>query len=228
MGHATSRRWTSSTVSTGRSPIATTRSPVCRPAPAAGVAGSTLTISTARVFASPSARASRRSNGRDCPPKPRYARETRPRARSCGTTHVAVSMGTAKLMPCAIAKTAELMPTTRPRESTSGPPELPGLSATSVWMMLSMSRPVVLRSERPSALTTPADTVDSKPNGLPMAITSWPTRRRADCPKRAAGSAGASTRMTARSVPGSSPVSVAAKRRPSVSDTSRSWAPWTT
>src|SRR5207237_850221 len=141
-----------------RTAIATTSWPVCRPGPAAGVAGSTLTISTARVFASPSARASRRSNGRDCPPKPRYARETRPRARSCGTTHVAVSMGTAKLMPCAIAKTAELMPTTRPRESTSGPPELPGLSATSVWMMLSMSRPVVLRGELPRALSTPAAT----------------------------------------------------------------------
>ena len=69
-------------------------------------------------------------------------------------------MGTAKLMPWAMANTAELMPTTRPRESTRGPPELPGLSATSVWMMLSMRRPVVLRSERPSALTTPADTVD--------------------------------------------------------------------
>ena len=75
-------------------------------------------------------------------------------------THVAVSMGMAKPMPWAIAKIAVLMPTTSPRESTSGPPEFPGFSATSVWMTLSISRPVVLRSERPSALTTPADTVD--------------------------------------------------------------------
>ena len=75
-------------------------------------------------------------------------------------TQVAVSIGTAKLIPCAIAKMAVLMPTTRPRESTRGPPELPGFRATSVWMMLSMRRPVVLRSERPIALTTPADTVD--------------------------------------------------------------------
>ena len=29
---------------------------------------------------------------------------------------------------------AELMPTTRPARSTSGPPELPGLIAASVWM----------------------------------------------------------------------------------------------
>ena len=91
-----------------------------------------------------------------------------------------------------------------------------------------MSRPVVLRSERPRALTTPADTVDSNPKGLPIAITSWPTRSLADSPRWAAGSAGASTRMTARSVAGSSPVSVAAKRRPSVSETSRSLAACTT
>ena len=29
---------------------------------------------------------------------------------------------------------AELMPTTRPARSTSGPPELPGLMAASVWI----------------------------------------------------------------------------------------------
>src|SRR5207247_1072951 len=46
MGDATSRRWTSSTVCTGRSPIATTRSPACRPARAAGVAGARLPIPT--------------------------------------------------------------------------------------------------------------------------------------------------------------------------------------
>ncbi|MBX5463099.1 MAG: hypothetical protein IRZ28_18670 [Steroidobacteraceae bacterium] len=39
-----------------------------------------------------------------------------------------------------------------------------------------MSRPCRLRRDRPSALTTPADTVDSNPNGLPTATTSWPTR----------------------------------------------------
>src|SRR5262245_3353871 len=120
IGQVTSSRCTSSTVSTGRSPMATTRSPTCNPARAAGASGSTLTISIARAFGTPTARASLRSSGRDWPPKPRYARETRPRARSCGITHVAVSIGTAKLMPWAIAKTAELIPTTRPRESTSG------------------------------------------------------------------------------------------------------------
>ena len=37
--------------------------------------------------------------------------------------------------------TAVLMPITSPREDTSGPPELPGLSAASVWMTSSIMRP---------------------------------------------------------------------------------------
>ena len=70
--------------------------------------------------------------------------------------------------------TAVLMPITSPREDTSGPPELPGLSAASVWITSSISRPLRERNERPSAEMTPAVTVDSKPSGLPMATTSWP------------------------------------------------------
>jgi hypothetical protein len=54
---------------------------------------------------------------------------------------------------------AVLMPTTSPAAVTSGPPEFPGLSAASVWMTLSISRPERVRKERPSALTTPAVTV---------------------------------------------------------------------
>ena len=45
-----------------------------------------------------------------------------------------------------------------------------GLSAASVWMMSSISRPERERSDRPSALTTPAVTVAENPSGLPMAI----------------------------------------------------------
>jgi hypothetical protein len=58
---------------------------------------------------------------------------------------------------------------TRARESTSGPPEFPGFNAASVWMTSSIRRPFFVRSERPSALTTPAVTVQSKPKGLPTA-----------------------------------------------------------
>ena len=75
-------------------------------------------------------------------------------------------------------------PITSPREETSGPPELPGLSAASVWITSSISRPVCDRSERPSAETTPAVTVDSKPSGLPIATTSWPRRSFLESPKR--------------------------------------------
>ena len=92
---------------------------------------------------------------------------------------VAASIGTASPRPT--PATAVLMPTTRPRESASAPPELPGLSAASVWMTFSTSRlarPSRVASERPSALTTPAVTVPAKPSGLPMATTSWPTRNR--------------------------------------------------
>ena len=75
------------------------------------------------------------------------------RARRCplllswGTIRLAVSIGTAKPMPtlplrrrrrCAIC---ELMPMTRPAASISGPPELPGLIAASVWMTLSIWKP---------------------------------------------------------------------------------------
>ena len=78
-------------------------------------------------------------------------------------------VATAKQMPWAQLIIAVLMPTTSPVVATSGPPEFPGLSAASVWMTSSMSRPLWARKDRPSAETTPAVTVDSKPNGLPIA-----------------------------------------------------------
>ena len=36
----------------------------------------------------------------------------------------------------------ELIPITRPRASSSGPPELPGLSAASVWITSSIAKPL--------------------------------------------------------------------------------------
>ena len=56
------------------------------------------------------------------------------------------------------------------------------------------------RSERPSAETTPAVTVASKPSGLPMAMAIWPRLSLALSPSCAAGSVTpASTRSSARS-----------------------------
>ena len=90
---------------------------------------------------------------------------------------VVALIGTAS--PSPTPATAVLMPTTRPRPSTSAPPELPGFSAASVWMTSSTTRaaaPARVGSERPSAETTPAVTEPAKPCGLPIATTSWPTR----------------------------------------------------
>ncbi len=47
---------------------------------------------------------------------------------------------------------AVLMPTTRPRESTSGPPEFPGFNGAVCWMTLSMRRPSRERSDRAERL----------------------------------------------------------------------------
>ena len=68
------------------------------------------------------------------------------------------------------------MPITSPREFSSGPPELPGFTAASVWMIPLIIRPFLARSERSRALTIPVVSVRSSPNGLPSASTFWPTR----------------------------------------------------
>src|SRR4051794_40426320 len=101
--------------------------------------------------------------------------------------NLAVLTGTAKQRPWALAMMAVLMPTTSPEELTSGPPELPGLSAASGWMTLSMRRREWERKGRPAAETTPGVTVAWKPGGLPRAMTSWPGRREEESPREAAG-----------------------------------------
>src|SRR3974377_998993 len=67
---------------------------------------------------------------------------------SSPSTNFAVLLATPKQIPCAPAITAVLMPTTSPRVDTSGPPELPGLSAASVCTTSSISRPLEARRER--------------------------------------------------------------------------------
>ena len=114
--------------------------------------------------------------------------------------------GTASPRP--IPATAVLMPTTRPRESASAPPELPGLRAASVWMTSSMiradRRPRAGRL-RPRPLTTPAVTLPARPSGLPTATTSEPTTSRSASPYSGGLGTGRSARMTARSDKGSRP-----------------------
>ena len=81
-------------------------------------------------------------------------------------------MGMAKPMPELWSAPFEaimvLMPMTSPRELSSGPPELPGLMAASVWMASSMARPPRSRMER-MELMMPRVMVPLRPKGLPMA-----------------------------------------------------------
>src|SRR6516165_2993017 len=95
------------------------------------------------------------------------------------------------------------MPTTSPVVDTRGPPELPGLSAASVWMTSSMSLPFRDRKDRPSDDTTPVVTVNSKPSGLPIATTTWPRFKSFESPSFAARApGGSSVLMSAKSVSG--------------------------
>ena len=74
------------------------------------------------------------------------------------------------------------MPMIPPSRSARAPPELPGEIAASVWIRsvkaLRSAEPPPVSSggnSRPTPLTTPEVTVDSKPDGLPIATASWPT-----------------------------------------------------
>ena len=71
---------------------------------------------------------------------PMRARRTRPSRIKRPATNLAVLIAIAKQIPCAGRIMAVLTPMTLPRESTSGPPELPGFRAASVWSTSSMGR----------------------------------------------------------------------------------------
>ncbi|MNT37869.1 hypothetical protein D3C72_1740300 [compost metagenome] len=105
----------------------------------------------------------------------------------------------------------ELMPTTSPSRLINGPPELPGLTATSVWMNGRYS-PV----SRPMALTMPEVTVESRPNGEPMASTHCPFFSFLGSPITSGVMSLASILMSATSVRSSVPMTLALNSRPSV------------
>ena len=92
----------------------------------------------------------------------------------------------------------------------SGPPELPGLIAASVWIMSSRNTFAVSCTRRPFAETTPSVTVFwNSPSGLPMAMTCAPTGALSESASGAATRPLALTLSTAMSVCGSRPTSVA-------------------
>ena len=65
---------------------------------------------------------------------PSQPRVTAPLALSWGRICLAMLIGTANPMVLARGLMAVLMPMTSPLRLISGPPELPGLMAASVWM----------------------------------------------------------------------------------------------
>lgn len=103
--------------------------------------------------------------------------------------------GMAKPMPFAPWVTAVLMPTTRPERSTSGPPELPGLMAVSVWISPESCSdppedwsPASMERQRPE--TTPNVSVFwNSARALPMATTKEPTDKSPVCAMTVTGTA---------------------------------------
>ena len=73
-----------------------------------------------------------------------------------------------------LVRIAELTPITLPSEFRSGPPELPGLSGTSVCIMSGIGRLSTLECPLSMPLTTPTPTELNSRNGLPIAIASCP------------------------------------------------------
>src|SRR5438105_277897 len=117
------------------------------------------------------------------------------------------------------------MPITSPFMLKSGPPELPGFTAASVWMNGTY---VPSGSERAVALTMPAVAVFSKPNGEPIASTHSPTRSLAGSPSFTAGRPLASIFTTAMSLGWSTPSTLPLNSRRSDRRTRTSSAPSTT
>ena len=159
---------------------------------------------------------------------PSQPRVTFPASRSWVRIGLARSIGMAKPTPwnppLRVAM-ALAIPMTSPRVLISGPPELPGLIAASVWRKSSY-RPAPMT--RPVPLMMPTVTVWSSPNGFPIAITGSATLRLLEAPSGMLGSPLASIFRSARSVSGSLPTSLAEKLRPSDSVTSIDEAPSTT
>ena len=130
---------------------------------------------------------------------------------------VASLIGTAS--PSPTPATAVLIPTTRPRPSASAPPELPGLSAASVWITLSTTRPA--RSGQRAAERRDdaggdraGEAVRVPDRDDELADAEARRRRRA----RPAARSRASARRTARSESGSAPTTSNSSSLPSTKD----------
>ena len=120
---------------------------------------------------------------------------------------------------------AVLIPITRPSTSTSGPPELPGLIAASVWIASTSVSVAATCTVRPRPDTIPVVTVGlpAMPSELPIATTASPTWSASELPRRTVGSPVRLIFRTARSWVVSSPSTRARTESPVLSVT-MSWA----
>ena len=103
-------------------------------------------------------------------------------------------MGTAKPipeLPPESLRICALIPITRPRESSSGPPELPWVIGASVWIASTIWKCATVSAaiERRTAETTPTASESWLPSGLPIAATGSPTTTAAERPSGSGTSA---------------------------------------
>src|SRR5918998_1986727 len=164
-------------------------SPTKRPAAAAGPPSSTE--ATASPQASPASGRPDAGNSTDTTSTPNLGRASPRLSPGSAIQLDAALLGTERAVR---PKTIALIPTTSPAAFRSGPPELPGASATSdrTYLVEEPQRERLPGTSRP--LTTPAVAVPGLPHGWPTAKTSSPTRRASESPTRAAGSPWASPR----------------------------------
>ena len=136
-------------------------------------------------------------------------------------------MAVAKQMPWAAAMIAVFTPMTSPRESTSGPPELPGLSAASVWITSSIRRPDCGAERTPQRADDAGGDGALEPVGVADGDDELARRAtRASCRAGARRSLRPETRITARSYADRRRSDRASERWPSVKGTSSlRWRP---
>mmetsp|Transcript_101482 Transcript_101482/g.293610 ORF Transcript_101482/g.293610 Transcript_101482/m.293610 type:complete len:292 (+) Transcript_101482:180-1055(+) len=155
---------------------------------------------------------------------PMYARFVCPYFTSCDATRTTVFTGIAKPTPAKAPDGLAIIvftPMSRPRASSNGPPEFPGLMAASVWMRSRIGLPLTDCISRPKPDTMPLVNVWSRPNGFPMASTFCPTWSLVELP-RSKGTSLLEPRSnfsTAKSLSGSMPAILASHVVPSARTT---------
>src|ERR687891_1930530 len=200
----------------------TTTSPSSTPASSAGPPGTTLTMPAPSSTGVPYWN---RKFGSDASvePIPMNATGSPGSSAACVIVGVTELIWMANPMFSAALVPAVLMPTTLPAMSTSGPPELPGLMAASVWITSVYTRscsephssggqpgsPTVIRRVRDDTMPEVTDGPPSNPSAYPRATTCCPSRSSPESPSGTAGSPSASMSRTARSAWTSPPITLA-------------------